>query len=185
MRFSITASQYNKVISACSLVKKKYLSPFNKHKNKNDNNTNPEGGYTLFELLLILTILGLLASVVIPNVFDARKKMHFTKLCEEIRFGLSETRERAMEQNREAVFWLHLKQKKWRVESDPWHKIPNDVRITLKTALKEAVNIQLAGIRFLGDGSSSGGQLRLQKGDHIMLYHIDWLTGKIQSKQIF
>jgi general secretion pathway protein H len=58
-------------------------------------------------------------------------------------------------------------------------RIPGGVQVLLITATQEQVDEKIGGIRFFADGSSTGGGVRLVKGNNRDQVLVDWLTGRV------
>lgn len=63
------------------------------------NQRDPQRGFTLVELLLTLTILGILATVAVPSFVDIIKKQKVKDMGTEIQLALVKARSEAIKQN--------------------------------------------------------------------------------------
>ena len=130
-------------------------------------------GFTLIEILIVLTIVALTVAIVAPNLGAA---VGFGQLRGEARAvvsGLREARAQAMTGGQRVDF--QLQGTEWRI-GEASRKIAASVTISM------AVPPAGAGpdgsfIRFFSDGRSTGGRVHLQRKGRIETIQVDWITG--------
>ncbi len=59
--------------------------------------------------------------------------------------------------------------------------LPDDVTLALVTAQQEQLSSHEGAIRFYPDGSSTGGQIRMQQGEFVAYIQVDWITGRVTA----
>jgi general secretion pathway protein H len=94
--------------------------------------------------------------------------------------GLRVVRDEAISQRQERVFTLDVKERAFATESTA-ELVPLDpaLNIHLLTVKSERVDESRAGIRFFGDGSSTGGRIELKLlGDRAAI-NVQWATGAV------
>ena len=61
--------------------------------------------------------------------------------------------------------------------------LPDGIDITIETARQEQVSEGEAGIRFYPDGSSTGGNIQLSRGETVWRIDVNWLTGEVRLRE--
>ncbi len=140
---------------------------------------NSNSGFTLIELLVVLAILALSVATVAPlirpkpGVVDL--KAHALKLVSQLRLAKSE----AVTKNRETLFSINLKSGKYWISEKQKQEVPENISLTLMSALEERVSTSIGRIRFYPDGTSTGGKLVLRQAQRQQVLSVDWLTGAV------
>ena len=139
-------------------------------------------GFTLVELLVVLAILALLLAVVppvLPHAIDgAQVRSAERTLISSLRFA----RSRAISLQQAVTVAINVKERKIKVAGKQRDlSLPDDVALTLVTAQQERLSTHEGTIRFYPDGSATGGQVRLRRGDRVSSVDVNWLTGRVSS----
>lgn len=143
--------------------------------------SKPQLGFTLIELLAVLGILSLLLALVPPmlnNVIDSARLKNSKR---EIMSGLRFSRSKAVASGQPVIFVIDSMGKTMTVAGkDRDLSLPEDVRLAVRTAPSEQLSENEILVRFYPDGSSTGGQLRFQRGDRVSyIIDVNWLTGRV------
>ncbi|HTS21493.1 MAG TPA: GspH/FimT family pseudopilin [Casimicrobiaceae bacterium] len=137
-------------------------------------------GFTLLEMLVVLMLMGIIASVVIPIFGPGVSTLELKRSARELAAGLRLARSQAIAQRTEAVLELDLAGRSFRVPPDPrLHSLPQGVELKLFTAQSDLLNEQVGTVRFFPDGGSNGGRITVAAGDRKYDVDIDWLTGRV------
>ena len=137
-------------------------------------------GFTLIELLVALGILVLVLAVALPTLRRASDGMDLRAAANDIASALRETHSLALARGRAAVFTLDAKGGAYRVADHAnWRRLPGDISVAVVAAGDGRVGATEQGIRFLPDGSSTGGAVRVVRGAAEEEIVADWLTGRI------
>ena len=142
-------------------------------------------GFTLIELLAVLGILSLLLALVPPmlnNVIDgAQLKNTKREIISALRFA----RSKAVASRQPVTFAVNLTEGTMTVDGKNRElSLPADVRFTVSTAPSEQLSDHESVVRFYPDGSSTGGQLRFQRGDrNAYIIDVNWLTGRVTGNE--
>jgi general secretion pathway protein H len=137
-------------------------------------------GVTLLELLIVLMLMALIASVVIPIFGPGVSTTDLKRSARELAAGLRLARSQAIAQRAEAVLALDVAARSFWVPPDPrLHTMPQGIEIRLYTAQRDLVSDRVGAVRFFPDGGSNGGRITLAAGDRKYDVDIDWLTGRV------
>jgi general secretion pathway protein H len=137
-------------------------------------------GFTLLEILVVLTLIGLIAAVTIPTFSGGVSTTALKSAAREIAAGLRLARGQAIAQRTEATLELDVAARAFRVLPDPRvHELPREIEIKLYTAQRDLVSDQVGAVRFYPDGGSNGGRITLAAGERKFDVDIDWLTGRV------
>jgi general secretion pathway protein H len=137
-------------------------------------------GVTLLELLIVLMLMAIIASVVIPIFGSGVSTTELKRSAREVAAGLRLARSQAISQRSEALLELDLGARAFRVPPDPRiHTLPEGIEIKLYTAQRDLLNEQVGAMRFFPDGGSNGGRITLASGDRKYDVDVDWLTGRV------
>ncbi|HZI83330.1 MAG TPA: GspH/FimT family pseudopilin [Casimicrobiaceae bacterium] len=137
-------------------------------------------GFTLLEMMIVLVLMAIIASVVIPIFGPGVSTTELKRSARELAAGLRLARSQAIAQRTEAILELDLAARSFRVPPDPRvHTISDGIELKLFTAQRDLVNDQLGAVRFFPDGGSNGGRITVAAGDRKYDVDIDWLTGRV------
>ena len=137
-------------------------------------------GFTLIEMLVVLTLIGLLVAVVIPIFGNGVSTTELKSDARAVAAGLRQARGQAIAQHGEALLMLDLGAHSFTVPPDPRvHKLAQQLELKLFTAQSDLVSDNVGAIRFFADGGSNGGRITLASGERKFNVDIDWLTGRV------
>lgn len=140
-------------------------------------------GTTLIEVVVALTITALLTATAVPAVGRALDRARANSGARELVLALKTARQRARTTGNEVLFALDVAARAYHVApgNDRTLAIPQDATLSLLTAESERLGDTAGAIRFLPDGSSSGGTITLAHGGRDLRIEIDWLTGHVRT----
>lgn len=152
-----------------------------------------QSGFTLLELLVVLTIAGLLATIVPPLYSKAVPGARLKSTAREFAVSLREARDRAVNANRPVNLMLIAEPPSYAIDNAVAVRLPNGVHIAAYdyfTAGNEtladsgAASSENAMIRFYPDGSSSGAVMKVSNNGTAYRIDVSWLTGDIRLAEV-
>lgn len=136
-------------------------------------------GFTLLELMIAISIAGLFMALIAMHGRPRSAGLEENGTASELAGGLREARARAIVQNRPVALTLDIVNHQWKIDNQPFHKVPPQFRMDVLTVQGEARG-NLAAILFEPDGSSTGGQVAFDDGLRKFAVNVDWLTGMVR-----
>ena len=140
-----------------------------------------EQGITLVELLVVLLIIGIVASLApaaLQRVLPGQEIRAQTRVLADV---LRNARTRAIRENLETTVTVDVDAKRFHAgRPGRAHDIGDDIEIVMTAAASEQIDPGTARIRFYPDGTSTGGQVTLKRGENRLDVIVDWLTGRVR-----
>ncbi|HSF94346.1 MAG TPA: GspH/FimT family pseudopilin [Thermohalobaculum sp.] len=137
-------------------------------------------GFTLIELLVVLTIIALLATLATPMIQRSVPGVELKTAAEAVRAELRLARGAAISGNRETWLLVDLETGEYRRDGDSRARaVPPSIELGLVTARSELIDDTQGRIRFFPDGTSTGGAVRLTRGDRRLDVAVDWFDGQV------
>jgi general secretion pathway protein H len=136
-------------------------------------------GFTLFELLVVLAIMGLMVTLVVARGPLVSRNLSARQAATELASALREARSEAIGSDRSVALSVDRVARTFTIGASRAHPLPGGFSIALRTAAGEVRNDQVAAIRFEPDGSSTGGRILLDEGGRTYRIAVDWLNGRI------
>ena len=138
------------------------------------------GGFTLFELLLVLLLMGMLYALAVPMLGAGSTGVDMKAASRQLAAGLRKARSIAVTEHREAVLTLDVDRRTFSLTGDPkTYSLPKQLELALFTAQSELVREKTGGIRFFPDGTSTGGRVTVSAGEFRRQVDVDWVTGRV------
>ena len=143
-----------------------------------------EHGFTLIELIAVLLVLAVVAGLASARMGGGQGKDVLQATAYQIASRCRAARTAAIRRGSQEVVLIDLAN---RVVRGDGAKTPIGVPATIsmhaETSLGEQRSQSVAGIRFLPDGSSSGGTLRLEAGHRAYEVRVNWFTGRVSVER--
>ena len=138
------------------------------------------GGFTLFELLLVLMLMGMLYGLAAPMLGAGSTGVDMKAAARQLAAGLRKARSIAVTERREAVLTLDVEGRTFSLTGDPKsYALSKKLELALFTAQSELVHEKTGGIRFFPDGTSTGGRVTVSAGESKQEVDVDWVTGRV------
>ncbi len=143
-----------------------------------------ERGFTLLELLIVLTIIGMLYALLPGTLFSSSASVEVRSTARDIADGLRQARGQAIARNREVVFFLDLGDRRYGIVGDEKTGVfGEDVDVRFTTAREELGARDEGAIRFFPDGSATGGVVEIESAQQQLQVQVRWLTGQVTLVQ--
>ena len=143
------------------------------------NSARAARGFTLVEMIVVLAILGLVLAMVAARGPLGLHTLTTRAAANQLASGFRQARARAIADNRPVAVSIDLATHRWRIGADRPTSLPRDLDVAVLTVAGQTVGGTLADIRFLPDGSSTGGRVELKDGRRTMRVGVDWLNGRV------
>ena len=150
-------------------------------------------GFTLLELLVVLTIAGLLAALVPPLYAKAVPGARLKTTARDFAISLRDARAIAVTTGKQVDLKLIADPPSYSVGNDTGIQLPRGVSMTAYDYLTVA-NISLTNanarsedefvVRFFPDGSSNGAVIKLANDSTAYRVNVSWLIGDIQISRV-
>jgi general secretion pathway protein H len=139
-------------------------------------------GFTLVEMLVVVTILALIASMALPFFARAHSdRLRLQSATDTFLAALRLTRAKAILGNTEAVLAIDVDGHTFESPAIPARAFESDILAALKVAEPERPTQSRGGFRFFPDGSSTGGDLSLRLHGLETKICVYWLTGEARQ----
>ena len=142
--------------------------------------TRRDRGFALYELILALAILGMVAALVVPRLARAPGPVEIRIAAEEIAALLRSDRNMALRLRRPVLSQVNVTDGVVRAGAgDEIVYIPRGVKIEFVQSSR-VLATEGSGIEFLPDGRSSGGALTLSRATFSYRISVNWLTAGVR-----
>jgi general secretion pathway protein H len=136
-------------------------------------------GYTLLELLVVVAIMALVASIAVPFISgSASDTLQLNAAVHVLTGAIRATRANAILRDTQAVLIIDADKRTFSSPAIPARAFGSDIDAHLQVAEPERLSPSRGGIRFYPDGTSTGGDVRLSLHGHEARICVNWLTGE-------
>lgn len=135
------------------------------------------GGFTLMELLVVLTILGLALLLAMPVLERTLPGLELRTEARTLASALRQARARAIGRNEEVT--IVVDRQGAALKANGKQVVQLNRKIDIAPLAGESLSPGVSEIRFFPDGTSTGGHLTLVLGERQKHVFVDWLTGAV------
>jgi general secretion pathway protein H len=141
-----------------------------------------EAGFTLIEMLIVMMILAVVATVGMPLVSNKSDSLRLQTATSELAAALRVTRSDAIARNSESTLMIDVNRRLFRsaVVSERSFARGIDAKLTFASGIRSARSE--GGFQFFPDGSSTGGDVSLSLHGKQTRICVHWLTGAVREK---
>jgi general secretion pathway protein H len=136
-------------------------------------------GFTLFEMMIVLVILGLALGLVLSRGSWRSPGLEARAVADRIAGALRLARSQAIASDRPVYLVYDAAAHAMAVDGGAIFSLPPDIAVAMTAINSERVGNRLARIGFAPDGSSTGGQIVFAHGVDRFTIGVDWLTGRV------
>jgi general secretion pathway protein H len=142
-----------------------------------------EGGFTLVELLVVLTIIALTMAAV-PRLVAGVPSIRLRTAADDMVATLRDLHQQAIRRGEMTELILDPAARVYRVSTDPIsHRLPEIVAELGFQPITLVPSHPNTSIRFFADGSASGGTVLFKNGERRAAVKVDWLTGRVRRDE--
>lgn len=142
-----------------------------------------ERGFTLVEILVVIVIMGVIVATIASAMGYSLTGQQMRSASRDLVAALRYTRGQAIVKREPQVLLLNVDDKSYRVANRSPVQLPPQFDLAIETARQEMLSRGEGGIRFYPDGSSTGGNIELSRGDTVWRIDINWLTGEVSLRE--
>lgn len=137
-------------------------------------------GFTLLELIIVLFISVLGFAVVGSNISSGNESTRLQAAARDLASALRYAHGQALMTRRPVSVAVNLQDNSYRISNrDKRYQMDAHIVMSVTVAEEEMSQEQEAGIRFFGDGSSTGGRITLEWGKQLRRIDVNWITGAV------
>lgn len=137
-------------------------------------------GFTLIEILVVVALVAVLTGVIAAVVSGGLGGAKVRAASKDLVAALRSTRALAVTGRESQVLVLDVERRAYKAPGRDWVELPKDMELSMLTAAEEQLDSNQGQIRFFADGSSTGGNIELSRGDALWRIEIGWLTGEVR-----
>lgn len=138
-----------------------------------------ERGFTLLETLIVITLLAVVAAALSPSLIPT-PNTQLRANASELISALRDTRLYAMQHRQQADLQIDTARQSYLTPGKQQAvRLKGDFQMQLTTAQAQLLGSS-GSIRFMPDGSSTGGRITLSNGSLLRHIDVEWLTGRIR-----
>jgi type II secretion system protein H len=141
------------------------------------------GGFTLLELIVVLGLIGLMLTLVLPGLQRSYQRERGRANLRGLVVALRTARSEAATRHQRVRLFLDLRTGQFRLEGSGNRGQLTGVRISDSRLVWQDQSKEHGYIAFYGDGSSSGGRLKLtDPGGQRHVVEVEVITGRVTLK---
>jgi general secretion pathway protein H len=134
-------------------------------------------GFTLLEMLVVVTLLALVAVVIVPPLARPSDNFRLQSTARDVVGALRLTRGAAILRGTEMTAVIDVDKRTVESPVVPRRSFFPEIVAQLRIAEPERITATRGGFRFFADGSSTGGDVALTLRDKKVTLCVNWMTG--------
>ncbi|GIX32843.1 MAG: general secretion pathway protein GspH [Lysobacterales bacterium] len=145
--------------------------------------TGSNRGFTLIELTAVLMLVAIGFAALSYGLTAQLENQRVKAAARELVAALRQTRAQAILKGESQALELDLRERSYRVPGREPVSLPEGMELRMLTARSEQIDRERGRIRFYRDGSSTGGNIGLIKGQREWRIEVAWLTGEVVLRE--
>lgn len=141
-------------------------------------------GFTLIELTAVLILVAIGFAAATYGLAQQLAERQVRAAARELVAALRQTRAKAILEGESQALELDVRQRSYRVPGREPVVLPPGMELRMLTARSEQIDRERGRIRFYRDGSSTGGNIGLIKGEREWRIEVAWLTGEVKLREV-
>jgi len=138
-------------------------------------------GFTLLELMIVLLISVLGFAAIGSNISSGNQSTRLKTAARNIASALRYAHGQALMTRKPISVAVNLGDNSYRISNRPKiYRLDKEIEISLTVAEEEFTEGEQGSIRFFGDGSSTGGRIKLELGTQEQTVDVNWITGAVR-----
>ena len=150
---------------------------------ENDRHGVLQGGFTLIEMLVVLTILALTTTLIVPLVSGGSEGARLQMAASDLASAFRLTRSAAITRNTDMSLIIDVNKRTFGSAVVSQRSFAPDIDAKLTFAAGLGSGRSDGRFRFFPDGSSTGGDVTLSLRGRQTRLCVDWLTGVVRRDQ--
>lgn len=144
-----------------------------------------EAGFSLLELIVAFAVAALVVGVATPGAMRMYDSMQYRSAVGDLTAALATARYSAITKGQSVDVELAPEEREYRVSGQRIKSLPEAINLTVIAAAELSPEAHIAVIRFYPDGSSSGGNLSVERtGGAGARLDVDWLLGRVTQTRL-
>lgn len=136
-------------------------------------------GFTLIEMIVVLLVLAMIAGMASARFSVRSGADSLQAIAYEVASRCRAARTGAVRAGADQVVTIDLASRVMAGGEKEPLEIPQPISIVAETSAAERPSASVAAVRFLPNGSSTGGMVRLASGGQAYEIRINWFTGRV------
>jgi general secretion pathway protein H len=145
--------------------------------------TGNSRGFTLIELTAVLVLVAIGFAAVTFGLAAQLEGQRVKAAARELVAALRHTRAQAILKGESQALELDVRERSYRAPGREAVSLPEGMELRMLTARSEQIDRERGRIRFYRDGSSTGGNIGLIKGEREWRIEVAWLTGEVSLRE--
>ncbi|MCK7594575.1 GspH/FimT family pseudopilin [Pseudomarimonas salicorniae] len=137
-------------------------------------------GFTLIEIIVVVALIAVLTAIIASVISGGLGSSRVRAASKDLVAALRSTRAMAVVERESQVLVLDVERRAYKAPGRDWVELPEDMEMSMLTAAEEQLDEGQGQIRFFPDGSSTGGNIELIRGEAVWRIEIGWLTGEVR-----
>jgi general secretion pathway protein H len=140
-----------------------------------------QNGFTLLEVLAVIVVISVALTLMVSGMSRGLASVRERHVVTDLLNSLRQAHTLAVIERRSVLLHFDMQKLCYRLEQRPARCLGDGVKLTVETAAN--LSEEGAAIIFYSDGSSSGGNLRLNTSSRDVRIDVGWLTGSVTLEE--